>query len=434
MFKYLLILFVLIGPKLFAQNSQKLSYTQAVEQTLQNNFDIRLAKNLADQSSIENNYGAAGFLPSLDIIAGASNSSNNTRQEFSSGLVVDKNAVASSSINAGAYLSWTIFDGMKMFATKERLSLLSQQGELSFKIEIENTLENLTLMYYRVVMQEQLISGLRKAMELSELRITIAQRKSQLGSGSDVEMLQAKMDRNAQKSNLIAQQSNLKEYKNNLLMVMKAEQTLDFAVDTNFVFEEMESIESLKQKIEKSNATLNYLQKNSLIVDQLKREIQAQNLPRIGLSSSYVFGKNQNAAGFALLNQNLGYNFGVNLNWNIFNGFTEKNKLKVVSLQKQSASLQIEQTKNSLFTASTSAYLQWLGNKEIMELEEENGKLAAQSLRINAERLKLGLGNYLEIKESESSYEAALTRLVNARYNLKAAETTLKKLSGGLVK
>ena len=434
MCKRILVLLLLFPLFSIAQINGKLSYEQAVELALKNNFDLQLAKISAEEAQIQNNYGAAGFLPKLDVNAAASKSSNNTLQEFSSGLSVDKKGVSSNNITAGAYLTWTIFDGMKMFATKQRLNLLEQQGELSFKIQLENTLEQVSNNYYLIVKQEQLIKGINALLAVSEERIKIAQKKAELGSGSDVELLQAKLDRNAQKSNLIAQQNLANEYKNNLLLLLKADAETSFAVDTNFAFETQKSSNEIKQKIESANNNLLFAQKNVLIRKQSGKEIQALSLPKIGLSGNYVFGKTENAAGFALLNQNLGYNLGVNFTWNIFNGFTTKNQLKVNHLSIEAAKLEVESEKNILFSKANIAYIHWLGNKEILNLEEENILLAQQSLKISSERMRLGLGNYLEIKESESSYEAALARLVNARYNVKQSETALKKLMGELVK
>jgi outer membrane protein TolC len=83
--------------------------------------------------------------------------------------------------------------------------------------------------------------------------------------------------------------------------------------------------------------------------------------------------------------------------------------------------------------AAFSAYQRMLNDQEILTLEEENIKLAQEALNISLARLKIGLGNYLEIKESQSTYEESITRLVNARYNLKQSETTIKKLMGTLV-
>jgi outer membrane protein TolC len=125
---------------------------------------------------------------------------------------------------------------------------------------------------------------------------------------------------------------------------------------------------------------------------------------------------------------------GFTFSWNLFNGFNTKNQVKSAKLQYAITNLQIAQNKAKLISSTQVAYMRWLGDKEVLKLEEDNIKLAEQSLKITKERLRLGLGNYLEAKESQSSYEAAITRLVNARYNLKQSETALKKLTGGLIK
>ena len=434
MFKRLISLLLFLPFLGFAQNANLLTYQQAIEHALKNNFEIQISKNNLTAAELQNNLGSAGFLPKVDLMANGSLSNNNTKQEFSSGLLVDKKGVASNNINSGAFLSWTIFDGMKMFANRERLNLMEQQGELSLKIQIENTLEKVTINYYQVVKQEQLINGIKAAMKVSEERIILAKKKLELGSGSNVELLQAKMDLNAQKSNLINQKNTLNDYKTELLALIKPESNNPFSVDSVFVFESLSAIEDIKQKVEKQNNSILFSQKKALITSQNIKEIRAQALPKFGLTSNYIFGKTENSAGFALLNQNLGYNLGFTFSWNIFNGFNTNNQLKVSQLQFQNNRLEEENTKTLRLLEVATNYNRFLGDKEALDLEEENIKLAEQSLKISSERLRLGLGNYLEIKESQSSYEDAITRLVNARFNLKKSEITLKKLAGELIK
>lgn len=432
--KQLLFILLWIPASLYAQVSGVLSYEEAVALALKNNYDILIAKNNAEIGHIENNLGYAGFLPKLDLNSSGNYANNATKQEFSSGQSVNKNGVISKNITAGAYLSYTLFDGFKMFATKERLNILAQQGELNFKIQIENTLEQLTFSYYQIVKQEQLIKGINAAMDVSEERIKVAQKKLQIGSGSNVELLQAKLDLNAQKSNLILQKSILKEFKNNLTLLMQEKQNTAFSVDTNFAFESIESIDAIRQKIENNNRNVMFAKKNILVTQQILRELKSQSLPRVGVTSSYVYNRSSNTAGFALFTQNTGYNVGFNFSWNLFNGLIVKKQVQVANIQLQNNILDVERIKSTLFTESNTAYVRWLGDKEALELEEENIKLAEQSLYIMLERMKLGLGNYLETKESQSSYEAAITRLVTARYNLKESETRLKKITGEFIK
>lgn len=432
--RILLYILVFLPLALFAQNPTVLSYQQVVAMALESNYDIRIANNNAEIAKKQNTFGNAGFMPKLDIISNGNIATNNTNQNFSNGLEVNQDNVKSNTLNAGAYLSWTIFDGMKMFATKERLNLLAQQGELGFKMQIENTIEEVTLLYYQIVKQLQLIRGIDAAMAVSEERIKIADTKKALGSGSNVEVLQAKLDLNAQKSNLITQKYILNEYKNNLLVLIKSDVSTSFSVDTIFAFDGLKSMEEIKAQVDKMNTAIRYADKNVLIGIQNIKELQSQRFPTIGLTSNYLFGRSQNEAGFALLNQNLGFNTGFTFSWNLFNGLRTSNQIKVAKMQNLNASFEVERTRLNQFSAAHIAYTRWLGDKEIMLLEEENIKLAEQSLQITTERLRLGLGNFLETKESQSTYEAAITRLVNARYNLKQSETALKKLTGDFLK
>lgn len=433
MLRILFISILFLPLSLMAQVSGMLSYKQAVALLLKNNFDIQIAKNNASIADIQNSYGNAGFLPKVDINAGTSIASNKTRQEFASGLQVNQSGVGSQNINAGAFLTWTIFDGMKMFATKERLNLLEQQGELSLKLAMEQQIEQLTLLYFQAVKQAQLIKGIQTAMELNEERIKLYERKLDIGAGSNVELLQAKLDFNAQKSNLLTQKSTLSECKSNLLAMLKTEATTSFDVDTIFEFENVKSLEEIKQKIEQSNQSVIFAKRNVDVQTQALKEVQSLSLPRVGLTSAYNFTRNENAAGFSLLNQNLGYNFGVNLSWNIFNGFNTRNQIKVGKFAVQNSQLEVDKIKFTYNNAAYSAYQRMLNDQEILSLEEDNIKLAQEALTISLERLKIGLGNYLEIKASQTTYEEAITRLVNARYNLKQSETAIKKLMGSLI-
>ncbi len=411
-----------------------LTYQNAIEIALKNNYDIQIAKNNVSINEAQNTYGNAGFLPRIDLNGSGNIASNNTRQEFSNGLIIDKNNVSSKNISAGVYLTWVLFDGLKMFATKEKLELLEKSGQLNLKIQLENTVQQVTLAYFQIVKQEQLIKGIEIAKLVSDERIKIAEKKLAIGSGSNVELLQAKLDLNAQKANLLSQKSALTELKSNLMVLLKSDPNTVYIVETNFTFGEVKSAEEIKNNIEKTNNILLSAKTEISISTQFVKEIRAQGMPKLALNTNYVFGRNENAAGFSLLNQNLGYNVGLNFSWNLFNGFNASNQIKVANLQMQTSQNRYELAKITLFASVNSNYFKWTNDKEMLILETENILLAEEALKISTERLKLGLGNYLETKESQKSYEEAITRLVNARYNLKTSETQLKKITGELLK
>lgn len=413
-----------------AQN--QLSYLDIIGRALKNNYDIEIARNNVRIAADQNTAGAAGMLPRLDVNASGNKASNDTRQQFSSGLEVNQKGVKSETISAGAYLSWTIFDGLKMFATKERLRLLEQQSELSLRLQVETTIEEATLYYYQVVKQQQLIKGIESAIAVSDERIKIADKKLTLGSGSNVELLQAKLDMNALRSDWIAQRYLLNEFKNNLMQVLREQPDTTFTVDTIFAFAPMLTMDRIRTLAEQSNTGIALADKNVRISEQVVKELRSQTMPKLTLNSNYIFSRNSNAAGFSLLNRNAGLNYGFTFSWNLFNGMNTRNQINVAQLQVENARFRADQTRLNTQSALQSAYLRWNGDKEILALEEENIKLAEQSLFIATERERIGLGNYLETKQSQSSFQDAITRLVNARFNLKQSEMALRRISGTL--
>ena len=432
--KYFCLLLIAVPFAGAAQTDSVITFQKAIEIALKNNYDIQVATNNVKVAQKQDTYGAAGFLPRVDAQANGGFSNNDIHQEFSTNTSVNKPNVASNSVTAGVYLTWTVFDGLKMFATKERLDQLEEQGEIALKIQIENTLQQVTLSYYQVVMQQQLIKGINAAKAVSEERIKIAEKKLSIGSGSNVDLLQAKLDLNEQKSNLLTQQSSLGEYKSNLLTLLRMDPFTSIAVDSEFTFEKIKSIEEIKQNIEKENNSILYAQKNVNISTQVIKEIRSQALPKLALTGNYLFGRNESAAGLTLLNQSLGYNLGFTFTWNLYNGWNTHNQIQVAELQTQNNILYVESTKLNMLSSANIAYLHWLGYRQILDLEEENIKVAEESLKITTERLRIGLGSSIEVIESQQSYEDAITRLVNARYNVKSAEVSMKKLMGELVK
>jgi outer membrane protein TolC len=85
---------------------------------------------------------------------------------------------------------------------------------------------------------------------------------------------------------------------------------------------------------------------------------------------------------------------------------------------------------NSLATA----YRNFEQAKEALKLEEDNSVIAKENVDVALESFRIGKTSTLELKDVQKSFEDAQTRLVNARYDAKSAETELMRLNGMLVK
>ena len=418
----------------FASAQETLNLEQALETALKNNYAIGIARVQSAAATNNNNIGNAGFLPSVVFNASNSLSNNNTKQEYSNGLNINKSGVGSTGLNAGVALNWTLFDGFKMFATHQRLKEIEAQGLINIKVQIENTVAAIVGAYYDVVRQTQLIKATNDNIKIYEERIKIAQKKADIGSGSRIDLLQAKVDLNTQKAALLKLRIALDNAKASLNQLLSRPGDQEFMVNDSIVVNYAPAYSELKKTLVTNNNQLLFAQKNSSISEQLVKESQSQRLPQIEVNAIYNFSQTKNQVGLVLLNQNLGLNIGLTASWTLFNGFKTRTQVRNAYFMVQQNELLYKQTNTIVEAALIRAWKTFNYSVEAMKLEEDNILLARENVNIAMERFRIGSSTSIELMFAQKSYEEALSRLLAARYDAKLAETELKRLNGELVK
>ena len=69
------------------------------------------------------------------------------------------------SFNAGVELNWTLFDGGKMFITKNKLNEIQSLGEIEFKDQVLQTVFNVIVAYYEVVREKQQLVSINEVIK-----------------------------------------------------------------------------------------------------------------------------------------------------------------------------------------------------------------------------------------------------------------------------
>src|SRR5690606_4218797 len=141
-------------------NGQRvLTLEEAIATALQNNYDIQLARGDSLVAAIDYSYRNAVFLPSVNINAGATFNNNNQRQTLADGSERKSNNVRSNNIQGSLGLDWVLFDGLRMFATRDKVAALLESGAYSAKEQVINTVAQVINIYYNIARQQQLIKA-----------------------------------------------------------------------------------------------------------------------------------------------------------------------------------------------------------------------------------------------------------------------------------
>lgn len=430
-FSFLFGCFSLFG---LAQDTVQLTLSEVIQIAVQNNYDIEIAANNQETARYNRNIGNAGMLPTVDLLGGLNVSSSNINQSFSNGTNISQNAVRADAYNASVELNWVLFDGLKMFATYDRLTRLKEQGEISTRISIEQTVNEVMLAYYQMVQQQQLITSANKNIEIYTERLRIAEAKLAAGTTSKVDVLQAKIDLNTQKSSVFTYQANLDNARIALNVLMGRDVLTLFSVNDSIALEDPGTLNGLLTTAVAQNNSLQLQESNIDVYRFIKREVNATRMPSLSFKTSYVFARSENQAGFSLFNQNLGFNVGLSVNYRLFNGWKNNTAYRAAKIGETNARLQYDLTELQVQQDIALAFNNYQTGLRKVELEKESLTLAEENVAIALERFRLGQSSSLEIQEALRSLEAAQIRLTDALFSAKSLEIQLTLLRGGLVR
>ncbi|MBS1635720.1 MAG: TolC family protein [Bacteroidetes bacterium] len=430
--RYSLLLSLLACLTASAQETLKLE--DAIKTGLEKNYTVLLSKNDYEISKAQNNMGAAGMSPTVTLNGNLNLANVNSHQEFSTGTVQDRNGANSNNTGASINASWTVFDGMKMFAIKKRLNQTEQLGELQLKQQMENTVYAIILAYYDIVRIQDLIKASRQNLNIYEERKKIASLKLDIGSESKVDYLLTQSDENKAKSDLMQLELQLINAKAVLNNLMVRPVDTDFKPADTIAVNYNPGYDELKKSVIEKNSSLLITRQNELIAQQSLKEARSANLPFVQLNGAYVFSRNQSQAGVVFLSRQTGLNYGATASWLLFNGNKNNKLIKERQIRVLSQKYLTEQTKQNIDATVYINYQSFLTNKKILDLEKQNLDDSREVLMVSLERYKLGKAALLETMETQKNLEDAQTRYINALYNMKKAETELLKANNGLVK
>lgn len=411
------------------------SLKKCLEIGLERNYSIRIIKNEQQITSNNATLGNAGYLPTLDLSSGFNGNVDNTTREQADGTTETTHGVNTEAANAGINLNWTLFDGFGIQAEYARLKELQQMGELNTRLTIEDFAANVASEYYNLIRQKIRLKNLRSAVSLSKERLRIVEERYYIGSMSRLDLQQAKVDFNADSSQLITQLETVHTSRtrlNQLLALDNVEQELhipDSLITPNPFLDEAE----LWNNTLTNNVSLLISQKNKSLSEIDYKKLQSRNYPYVRLNAGYGYTANWYGTGTTDLQKKLGLNYGVTVGINIFDGFNRRREQRNARIQIKNQQLRLQELELGLKTDMSNFWMAYKNNLELWKLEKENLVAAEENYSIALERYKLGELSGIELREAQNSLLEAEERQSIAEYNTKICEISLLQLSGQIL-
>lgn len=422
------LMFIAAGFHLAAQSvHSSLTLQEAMDLSMKGNYDIRIARNSAAAAAAVNTAGNAGALPTLLLTSRDKESSTDIQQEFSNGTIIERNGVSSNVMGADAVVNYTLFNGFRIQASRERLNALQRASDEELLSRIQNTLSDVTIRYFDVVRQTTYKKALERGRDFASKKLEIIDARSQVGLANNADLFQARIDRNTSDQNLAEQDLLIRRAQVDLAQLMAVYPDSIFMLTDSMVIDRNIQRDSVLKFIV-NHPQLAAASARVTINEQTLREIRSQRLPSLRLDGGYSYNRSVNSAGFSLLNVYGGPSVGATLLLPLYNGGAIKAQEKAARLQVENALLVEEQTRQLLTSQVIKSYEAYTIALGQLDAQQESFRLSGQVMDIQLMRFEQGQSTILDLRAAQSSYEQSAASLVNAFFVAKIAETELKRL------
>lgn len=410
-----------------------LSLGDLVARALQENYQIRVFRNLEAVATNNDTYGNAGFLPTVALSGEQRASIRNSRQEFFTGDSQQANNARSNSSSADLDVNWIVFDGLAMFARKDQFEQLAALSKADTRFFMEQTVADLAVAYYQLKQETELLDALQKTLSVSQERVRFEERALEVGASTLLDLQLARVDRNTDSSLVVNQQAQVREIAVAINRIINRDLTAPLSPTDTIVLDPALRLPDLLENARANNAALNQQQLTELIT-ATQIEVQKGALyPEVSLFGNYGFNRQSNEVGFLQSSRTFGPAYGIRVRFNLFSGRQQRIAYENAQINIATEQLRTQDLQLEIEQSIRVAHLRWETALQRLEVERASIAAAAEALDIAARQYELGAITNVDFRIIQLNEVNARTRFLEAQFAAKNREIELLRLSGRLL-
>lgn len=407
-----------------------LSLEDATTLALKHNYDIQLAQKNIEVADNNASIYNTGFLPTANLSGNGTITYNTGENETAQGTS-SFDATDAYQYGASVGINYTIFNGLGRKYNYRSLKEQHNLTELQAQQIIEQTMVQLSTVYFQIAQLSENVSILENAKEISKIRLKRAQYGFEYGQGSQLDILNAEVDVNNDSINLLNTLQQLDNAKRNLNLILGRKLNETFSVDTAISFDLALSADDLKSKAQERNIQIQQTQSQLRNSEFAIKASKSGWFPSLTANAAYAYSGNKNPASpFLQGSQSYGPQAGLSLSWNIFDGGATKTRVQGAKIQLETQKLQQEQTLYTVERDVLNAHASYQNALFVLEAQQDNLATAKRNFDRSNEMYKNGQITSIEFRTAQLNMLNTQSSVSQAKYSAKNAELQLKQLAG----
>lgn len=412
---------------LAAQENQNLRLEDALNKALQNNYGIIITKKSKEIAELQNAWGNTGALPNIQFV-----SSGNISENFE-----DSDNYTTKQFNSSVEMNWTIFRGFSARIRKNRLEELEKLSQGNVAVVVENTIYNVILAYYNILLANEQASIARNNMELSGDRYERGKHSQEIGAMDTYELMQAKNAYLKDSSDFLSAKAAYRNAVRELNYHMAEPLDREYNFVSQFMPDTTDfEYTALRNQMLENNSTLKNQYMNLELARLDVKSSKSAYLPSISLTGSVGYqDQEQDYETINQFNQGSGYNSfaGISLSYTIFDGNSRKRALDAARMEREISEVQTEEMEQDLKNQLAQEYELYRVRKQLLQVAKENLESAELNIELSREKFENGTINSFNFRDVQQIYMDAAYNYQNAVFNVIQSYHTLLRLTGGII-
>lgn len=421
--------------------------------TLKECIDYALANNISIRKQVVSSKSAhedvlqskAELLPSLS----ASTSQNVTYRPFpETGSATVANGYVQQSIDKvyynGSYsvdANWTVWNGNRNRNQVKLNELTEQQALVDSAIQANSIQEQILNLYIQILYSKEAIKVNQQSLETSKKNEDRGKEMVEVGKMSKADLAQLTAQRATDEYNIVAAETNTRDYKRQLKQLLEITDDDDFDVVTPEAtgaeaLAEIPGLQDVYQKALEHRPEI-YGQKLAMQSSDLSMKIaKAANLPTV--SAQVGVGTNtttmSNDGWGSQLKQNLNFGGGISVSVPILDQRSRRTSINKAALQRESAQLELQNQQTQLYSNIENYWIQALNNQSRFRAAQVSVESQQTSYDLLSEQFRLGLKNIVELMTGKTNLVQAQESELQSKYMALLYQKMLKFYADGTIK
>jgi len=285
--------------------------------------------------------------------------------------------------------------------------------------------------YLNTLKLEKLFKSRETAVKRTENNLQLIEEKKRLGSASNAEVLQGKVN------NLQAQYDLMETKKDRKVYLLRLKKIIGLEARDSILLEEPE----IDFKIPDKDSVLILAMKKDPLLNEYSSALKKArfdftsnslgNLFTVSFGAIYQYQDEMNPS-LSVLRDNYDYSVGFSISIPIFTGFSRVNDMVISEMRVDLAELKFKERERELSISVEEDYMLYKEAEQKLQLAETTVSFAEESYSAASERFRLGESSMIELLGAEEDLLRAQYALTEARFDWYLSLYRLKRLMGRL--